>query len=213
MLANEAELALRQAAAGDPDRELQVWEPDWQIRLHLGEGAAIVPDARFVYRRGRNRLHAFVEVDLGTEGTRFFSRKIPRYLALRRHGGWRSFIPVWPLVLTVTPTDARAQSLCSATSAALRYDLARPQTDGTSRFISIDELRSGDALRVLWRVAGTPERMPLWPAERDDAPPRSNESVSRSSDASRMPPGRSGAGREEDDETPRSSHEVDGPAR
>ncbi|MDQ2767657.1 MAG: replication-relaxation family protein [Gemmatimonadota bacterium] len=213
LLANEVELALRQAAAGDLDRELQLWEPDWQIRLHFGGGAAIVPDARFVYRRGQKRLHGFVEVDLGTEGTRFFAKKIPRYIELHRYGRWRSFIPVWPLVLTVTPTDTRAHSLCSATSAALRYEYARPQTDNTFRFISIDELRSGDALRVPWRVAGTAERMPLWPADVDAAPRVTENDGSRPIDASRMPPGRSGAGREDDDETPRSSHEVDGPAR
>ncbi|HJQ21973.1 MAG TPA: replication-relaxation family protein [Gemmatimonadaceae bacterium] len=135
LLANEIELSFRRTARAATDEELQLWESDWQIAMRLGEGASIVPDARLVYRCGQKRLHAFLEVDVGTEGTRYFAKKIPRYLDLYRSSAWRTFIPVWPLVLTVTPTDTRAQSLCSATYAALRYEYARPQTGSTFRFI------------------------------------------------------------------------------
>ena len=211
LLANEIELCFRRTARVAANEELQLWESDWQIAMQLGEGTSIVPDARFVYRCGQKRLHAFLEVDVGTEGTRYFAKKIPRYLDLYRSSAWRTFIPVWPLVLTVTPTDTRAQSLCSATYASLRYEYARPQTGSTFRFISIDELRAGDALRVAWRVPGAATRLSLTDLAAVEHTVAND--ASRAIDTSTMPGGRSGAGSEEDVTAPREPSEVDGPAR
>ncbi len=38
----------------------------------------MVPDARIVYATCDRELDALIEVDLGTEGTRFFGRRIER---------------------------------------------------------------------------------------------------------------------------------------
>ncbi|MDP9280694.1 MAG: replication-relaxation family protein [Chloroflexota bacterium] len=118
VMATDVELAFRRTVRRCPAHELELWECDWQIAMRLGS-KAVIPDARLVYRFGTSRLHAFVEVDLRTEGTRFFGRKVERYVRLYRDGAWTAFLRVWPVVLTITPTDARAASLRDATTAAL----------------------------------------------------------------------------------------------
>ncbi len=117
----------------------------------------LLPDARLVYRLGRVLLDAFVEVDLGTEGTRFFARKVDRYVAARYDGDWRAHLPRWPITLTITPTAARAASLYDATTARLE---AHPYSAGgmVFKFCAIDALlgESG-VLGARWRVAGKKE--------------------------------------------------------
>jgi len=163
----EVELAFRRAARAHPWHELQLWESDWQIAMRVGR-SAVVPDARFVYRIARREYHAFIEVDLGTEGTRFFGRKVGRYLDLYRGGAWRAYVPVWPRILIVTSTDARAASLCATTTATLRSQLLSAQfTQATEFFFcSIDAIRGKSGpFAALWRVAGAEEPRPLLTAE------------------------------------------------
>jgi hypothetical protein len=160
VMATDVELAFRRTARGRQGHELELWECDWQIATKLG-GKTVIPDARFVYRLREALLRAFVEVDLGTEGTRFFGRKVDRYIHLYRDGAWRGLLPRWPVVLTVTPTEARAVSLCEATTATLG------RSPFTSRgmvfkFCAIETLRSETgALAALWHVAGEKELSPL----------------------------------------------------
>lgn len=118
-MAADVELAFRRAVRGHPGHELELWECDWQTALKLG-GKKLLPDARLVYRLGRVLVDAFVEVDLGTEGTRFFAGKVDRYVAARYDGDWRAHLPRWPMTLTITPTAARAASLWDATTARLK---------------------------------------------------------------------------------------------
>ncbi len=129
-MATEIELALLRSARTRIGEELELWEADWQIAMRTGRRAAVVPDAHFVYRAAPGRLHAFVEVDLGTEGTRFFARKIAHYVELFESGGWREFVPHLPWVLTVTPSEARAASLFGAATAALRSKHVLVQATG-----------------------------------------------------------------------------------
>ena len=164
VMATDVELAFRRTARGCQGHELELWECDWQIAMKLG-GKTVIPDARFVYRLREALLRAFVEVDLGTEGTRFFARKVDRYIHLYRDGAWRALLPRWPVVLTVTPTEARAVSLCEATTAALG------RSPFTSRgmlfkFCAIETLRGETgALAALWHVAGEKELSPLAASE------------------------------------------------
>jgi len=157
VLATEVELAFRRAAAAHEDHGLELWEAEWQLALRLGK-SAVVPDARLVYRFGRRRLHLFVEADLGTEGTRFFARKMTRYLDLYRSGAWRAFMRIWPLILAVTLTEARAASLHAATDAAL------PMSFGVAPlsvyFCSIESL-GRDGLATACRVVGENDALPL----------------------------------------------------
>lgn len=156
VMAADVELAFRRAARGNSGHELELWECDWQTGLKLGS-KKLLPDARLVYRLGRVLLDAFVEVDLGTEGTRFFAGKVDRYISARYEGDWRAHLPRWPMALTITPTAARAVSLWEATTARLK---AHPWSSGgmVFKFCAIDALL-GDpgVLGARWRVAGTKE--------------------------------------------------------
>src|SRR2546426_2681741 len=160
VMAADVELAFRRTARRWPGHELELWECDWQIAMRLGS-KSVIPDARLVYRLGPERLRAFVEVDLGTEGTRFFGKKVDRYVALYRDGTWRALVPRWPAVLTITPTETRAVSLCEATTAAM----ARSPFSSRGmlfKFCAIETLRGeSGALAALWRVAGEKGLSPL----------------------------------------------------
>ena len=156
VMAADVELAFRRAARGSPGHELELWECDWQTGLKLGS-KAVLPDARLVYRLGRLLLDAFVEVDLGTEGTRFFAGKVDRYISARYDGDWRAHLPRWPMTLTITPTAARAASLYDAATARLE---ANPYSAGgmVFKFCSIDTLLGEPGLLgTRWRVAGKME--------------------------------------------------------
>src|SRR5438552_15558431 len=131
--------------------------------MKLGSGL-VVPDARFVYHTRHWEFSAFLEVDLATEGTRFFARKIGRYLDLRLDGSWRNQLPRWPLVLTVAPTMARAEALKAATEPLLRrpYYAARLARSAEFLFTSLGALCGPcSPLGPIWRVAGRDGLHPL----------------------------------------------------
>jgi hypothetical protein len=169
MVAEIALVFLRQARAS-LGRDVLGWECDWQVALSLGP-LPVAPDAKLTYQTPGRRIHAFIEADRGSEGTRFFARKIDRYLDLYRDDS-RLPLPVWPLVLTVAPSEARASELCRATEVAVR---ARPQMSRIARafrFASLDALRQGAGpFGEIWQVAGRSGRFPLIdePAKSADA--------------------------------------------
>ena len=99
-----------QRSARDLGHQLVEWECDWSAAERLGAGA-IVPDARVVYATPEYEIEAFVEVDIGTERTRFFAEKLRRYIELFRSGTWRAHLASWPLVLTVVPDERRGLAL------------------------------------------------------------------------------------------------------
>jgi hypothetical protein len=111
-------LAFRRAARSRAGHELVDWACDWQTALRFGS-SKVMSDAYLVYRTAAYELSAFVEVDMGTEGTRFFARKIERYLDLYDHDSWRTQLRYWPLVLTIVPSATRATALRLATEAVL----------------------------------------------------------------------------------------------
>src|SRR2546426_4566420 len=117
VMAADVELAFRRTARRWPGHELELWECDWQIAMRLGS-KSVIPDARLVYRLGPGRLRAFVEVDLGTEGTRFFGREGDRYVALYRGRTGRGPRPRWPPGPPNTPTRPPAGPPGGATPAA-----------------------------------------------------------------------------------------------
>jgi protein involved in plasmid replication-relaxation len=119
-------------------------------------GWAALPDARLAYAIEGRQLHAFIEADRGTEGARFFARKIARYLDLYHSGAWRGGLPVWPLVLTVTLSEPRAHELCRASESVLGVRAENAALTRTFRFAALAQLR-GEAgpFAAIWRVAGT----------------------------------------------------------
>ena len=148
-------LAFRRAATSHRGHELLEWECDWQAAHRLG-ASLVVPDGHLVYATARYELDALVEVDLGTEGTRFFGRKIGRYLELFRSASWRDRLPLWPVVLTVTPNDSRAAALqrCTETVLATQADRDKLRTETEFAFAALPRLVSEDPLAQVWRIAG-----------------------------------------------------------
>jgi hypothetical protein len=116
--------------------------------------------------------HALM-VARGGEGTRYFGRKIDRYVDLYGGGGWRARLPVWPLILTVVPNETRASELRHATEVIVQARAEGRRIIRAFRFTSLDALR-GDAgpFAEIWQVAGRTGRFPLIdePATAADVP-------------------------------------------
>jgi len=147
-------LALRRAAAERGD-ELLEWNCDWRATQRLGT-SAVVPDAHFVYATPDRELEAFLEVDLGTEGTQFFARKMRGYIELFRSGSWRDRFPTWPLILVVTPTEARIAAIKRATENVIERepDAAKLQTQFEVAFAALPKVVAESPLAAIWNVAG-----------------------------------------------------------
>jgi len=108
MLADIA-IAFGTAAQGAGDVDL-LWESDWEAVVRVGSGP-VIPDALVTLERGGWRTRAFVEADRSTEWQHAFARKVRRYVQLYLRDDWRASLGVWPLVLTITTSDAHARSL------------------------------------------------------------------------------------------------------
>ena len=148
-----AEVALAfQRSAREFAHQLVEWESDWSAAERVGAGA-VVPDAHLVYTTSEYELEAFLEIDLGTERTRYFGEKLRRYIELWRGGGWRGRFTSWPLVLVVVPDEPRALTLDRVVEAVLSSsEVPRGEV----------EILIGDAERVnanplapIWRVVGS----------------------------------------------------------
>jgi hypothetical protein len=155
LMCAEAALAFHDAARTHPGHELSEWRADWQIPELLGS-SRVVPDALLTYSTRSWEFDAFVEVDLGSERPRRFTAKIAAYLDLYRRGSWRRGLRAWPLVLTVTRSEARANALKRATEELLRRArdagrLSRVEFD----FAALPALLSpAGPLGAIWQVAG-----------------------------------------------------------
>jgi hypothetical protein len=207
VMTTEIELALRRAARAAQDHDLEVWEADWQIGMRVGD-RYVIPDARVAYRVGTWRNHLFIETDLGTEGTRFFARKMRRYVELYDSGVWREFLRVWPRILTVTLTEGRAVSLYRATEAMFNAQYAYSASRLSCYFAPIDALRSA-GVSALCHVVNAKERRPLLDLE--DLAARSAVGPAPLTDPFSLDRGRSGAsGSRGDDPTPSATRQVDG---
>lgn len=155
LMTADVALAFRRAARTNPGHEVIDWECDWQAAQRLSS-VSVVPDAHVVYATADHELDALIEIDLATEGSRFFGAKISRYLELFRSGSWQKRFPTWPVVLTVTPTEARAVSLQHATEAVLaaRSDRQRLIAQTEFAFASLPRLVTEGPVATIWRIAG-----------------------------------------------------------
>jgi len=152
----EVALAFRRAARMHAGHELVEWECDWAAAERLGS-SFVVPDARMAYETTKWVLSAFVEVDLATEGTRFFAGKIDRYLRLYLNRAWRQHLEVWPVILTVTPSDERASALTVATAPLLARPYYGVRLSGIFEcwFTSLGALVGPHGpLGAIWQIAG-----------------------------------------------------------
>lgn len=155
------------------EHEMLVWESDWEIAQRIGEDT-IIPDAFLVYADTTTELHAFLEVDLGTAGSRFFQSKVERYLRLYRSGLWQRTLELWPTVLTVTPTETRSALLKRSTETVLRAEPGHDQLvlDMEFAFTELDLLIERGPLAQIWQIAGRDGSYQLLPdhEERKEVP-------------------------------------------
>jgi hypothetical protein len=159
-------LAFRRNARSQAGHELVAWECDWQAAMALGS-SLVVPDAYVLYRVAEQRLHAFIEIDLGTEHTRLVAEKMRGYLELQRAGSWRARFPVWPLVLVVAETDARVVQLRRVSESVLSREAAGSGSAASSfRFARLAEVTDeGGPLQNIWQVIGAVDRVTLAPPQ------------------------------------------------
>lgn len=113
-----ADLAVRtiEAARSSPER-LEVLnvqtEPDsWQQSLS-GQGVVqmLKPDLLLTTATGDYEHHWFIEADLATEHLPVICRQCDAYRAFRACGRYQAAHGLFPAVLWVTPTEARARAL------------------------------------------------------------------------------------------------------
>jgi hypothetical protein len=110
-----------------------------------------------VYATDEWELHAFLEIDLGSERPSRFARKIGAYLEVYGEGMWRKELASWPIVLTVTPDAARVAALRRATEDVLRIASQGPDAVSGVEFdfaALADVTGEAGPLAAIWHVAG-----------------------------------------------------------
>lgn len=170
LMTADVAIAFVTEARKHPGHHIGEWEPDWQAAERL-RSRTVIPDGHFVYATPEWEIHAFVEVDLGTERPSRFAEKITAYVAAYRSGSWRAQLPTWPLVLTVTPMTARATALRRATEDVLRRERHPERLAGATEFdfAALPDLCGSDGpLGPIWQIAGRAGVHPLIPV--DDRP-------------------------------------------
>ncbi len=151
-------IAFRDEAVRARDMDLW-WECDWAALPRIGS-TGVIPDALVTLERRGWRTRAFIEADRATEHETAFARKLLRYIELYRADDWRASFGAWPLILTVTTSDAHARVLCRlAHRVTLREGGSR--IAGAFRFTSLAELRMEGPRAPIWHVAGRVDRVPL----------------------------------------------------
>lgn len=158
LLLGDIALALRAHALGLGDLDL-IWEADWAAVARLGANG-VIPDAFVTLERGGWRVRAFIEADRSTEHDAAFTRKILRYIRLYLADDWRARLRTWPLVLTVTTSEERAQRLAELAHATVRAESVTRIAQGF-RCTSLEQLQRDGPLAPIWHVAGSAERWPL----------------------------------------------------
>lgn len=158
LMTADVALAFHRSARAQAGHALAEWAPEWQAAERLGS-FKVIPDGHLVYATDEWELHAFVEIDLGSERPSRFARKIAAYLEVYREDAWRKELASWPIVLTITPDAARVAALRRATEDALR--LEGQGLDAVTGiefdFAALADV-TGDAgpLGRIWHVAGRP---------------------------------------------------------
>jgi hypothetical protein len=161
----DAAIAFRDAAARATDIGLW-WESDWEAVARIGS-AIVIPDALVTLERQGWRTRAFIEADRATERESAFARKLRRYIELYRADVWRASFGAWPLILTVTTSDAHARSLCRLADRVTRSE-GGASIAHAFRFASFDDLRVAGPLAPIWHVAARVDRCALLEPSAED---------------------------------------------
>jgi hypothetical protein len=110
--------------AGDLEvLELQTEPVSWQQSLsRFGTIQRLKPDLRLVSATGDYEHHWFVEADMATEHLPVILRQCAAYEAFRATGRYQAAHGLFPAVVWVTPSHARAAAVRAAVAAAAGLD-------------------------------------------------------------------------------------------
>lgn len=147
-----AELAIQATEAARAGRKhpepfellnMQTEPASWQQSLSKhGVAQMLKPDLRLTTARGDYEHHWFIEADLATEHLPVIRRQCDAYRAFRATGRYQAAHGLFPAVLWVTPTEARARALRAATAAASGADEALFRICTAENFIRV--ITAGD---------------------------------------------------------------------
>lgn len=101
---------------------------------YQGKRTTFNPDAYGQYWKGNEGIHFFLELDNGTMTPKTFEKKHGRYAAYYASGEYLKEYETFPLILTVTTTEERANQL-------RKVILARDKTDLQWLFTTEDQVR------------------------------------------------------------------------
>jgi len=103
--------------------ELQTEPASWQQSLNrFGTAQTLKPDLRLVAAVGDYEHHWFIEVDMATEHLPVIVRQCVAYQAFRATGRYEAAHGLFPAVLWVAPTEARAAAVRAAVAATRGLD-------------------------------------------------------------------------------------------
>lgn len=158
----EVILLFHKEAITHPGHDLISWQTDNLLVDKLSR-SRVIPDAHLVYATKRSEIEMAIEVDLATERPKYFFTKITRYLDLLQSGAWRGAFEDWPVVLTITPDEARAALLTTTTEQHLsrRADWRRLAGAVEFAFASLTALKVLGPFGRAWHVIGQPGLHPL----------------------------------------------------
>ena len=105
--------------------ELQTEPASWQRSLSkFGTAQTLKPDMRLVSAKGDFENHWFIEVDMASEHMPVILRQCAAYEAFRATGRYQAACGLFPAVLWVCPTSARAEAIRAAVAATPGLDPA-----------------------------------------------------------------------------------------
>jgi len=137
-----AELAVETIEAGRHGDievlELQAEPAGWQQSLApFGGVQTLKPDLRLVTLRGDYEEHWFVEADLASEHLPVILRQCAAYEAFRTTGRYQATHGLFPAVLWVTPTEARAAAIRAAIARTAGLDPALFRVCPTPEYLTV----------------------------------------------------------------------------
>jgi len=145
-----AELAVQAIEAGRHGDlevlELETEPASWQQSLSLfGILQTLKPDLRLVTARGEYEEHWFIEADLASEHLPVIVRQCAAYESFRATGRYQAPHGLFPAVLWVTPTEARAAAIQAVVGQTADLDPALFRVCTQATYLAVLTGRTGRA--------------------------------------------------------------------
>ncbi len=124
--------------------DLQTEPASWQQSLSPhGTAQTLKPDLRLVTASGNYEHHWFIEADMATEHLPVVLRQCAAYEAFRTTGRYQAAHGLFPAVLWVTPTAARATAIRAAVAATAALEVALFRACPAEEYLAVLTGRAG----------------------------------------------------------------------